>query len=141
MNIPSRRKLAAAALIIAGLSAFLVPFLLHGPNTQGTGAPNGGNNGGGNSGTCTDNSSSDPAHSSGKGHGQAGNHGKHKGLTKSLADSVQHMLDKMGRHNPAFHEHNSTRTDNDVDSNHGHHDSPPGDQDSSCTGDKEDQDN
>src|SRR2546425_65314 len=36
MIMPSRRKLGAAALIIAGLGAFLVPFLLHSPSTQGT---------------------------------------------------------------------------------------------------------
>ena len=42
--IPSRRKLGAAALIIAGISAFLVPFLLHSPTTQGTSSNNGGTN-------------------------------------------------------------------------------------------------
>src|SRR2546428_8421827 len=36
MIMPSRRKLGAAALIIAGIGAFLVPFLLHSPSTQGT---------------------------------------------------------------------------------------------------------
>ena len=44
MMIPSIRKLGAAALIIAGISAFLVPFLLHSPTTQGTSSNN--NNGG-----------------------------------------------------------------------------------------------
>jgi hypothetical protein len=44
MMIPSRRKLGAAALIIAGIGAFLVPFLLHSPSTQGTSSNN--NNGG-----------------------------------------------------------------------------------------------
>jgi hypothetical protein len=43
MIIPSRRKLGAAALIIAGIGAFLVPFLLHSPTTQGT--SNNNNNG------------------------------------------------------------------------------------------------
>ncbi len=43
MIIPSRRKLGAAALIIAGIGAFLVPFLLHSPATQGT--SNNNNNG------------------------------------------------------------------------------------------------
>ncbi len=36
MIMPSRRKLGAAALIIAGIGAFLVPFLLHSPSPQGT---------------------------------------------------------------------------------------------------------
>jgi hypothetical protein len=44
MIIPSRRKLGAAALIIAGIGAFLVPFLLHSPSTQGTSSNNGGTN-------------------------------------------------------------------------------------------------
>jgi hypothetical protein len=44
MMIPSRRKLGAAALIIAGISAFMVPFLLHSPSTQGTSSNNGGTN-------------------------------------------------------------------------------------------------
>ena len=43
MIIPSRRKLGAAALIIAGIGAFLVPFLLHSSTTQGTSSNN--NNG------------------------------------------------------------------------------------------------
>src|SRR3989442_4247365 len=42
MMIPSRRKLGAAALIIGGIGAFLVPFLLHSPSTQGTSSNNGG---------------------------------------------------------------------------------------------------
>jgi hypothetical protein len=44
MMIPSRRKLGAAALIIAGIGAFLVPFLLHSPATQGTSSNTGGTN-------------------------------------------------------------------------------------------------
>ena len=44
--IPSRRKLGAVALIIAGMSAFLVPFLLHSPSTQGTSPSTSGNGNG-----------------------------------------------------------------------------------------------
>ena len=165
MNIPSRRKLAAAALVIAGLGAFLVPFLLHGPSTQATpnngGTPPGGSgsnnnrNPGGtttstnptspsgdtsntNTGTCASTDPADPGHSNG--HGKSGDHGKHKGLTKQLEDSAQHMLDKMARHNPAFREHNATRTDNDVSGNNGHHTGSSSDHDSSCTSDTEDED-
>ncbi len=151
MNIPSRRKLAAAALIIAGLGAFLVPFLLHGPNTQGTPSNNGNpggtstnpsNTGGGsgNTGTCSGDDSSDPGHSHGRGKGQSGNHGKHKGLAKQLENSAKHMLDKMARHNPAFREHSVTRTDNDISDSNGRHNGLSVDQDSSCATDTEDED-
>src|SRR5207244_1253123 len=36
MIVPSRRTIGAAALIAAGIGAFLVPFLLHSPSPQGT---------------------------------------------------------------------------------------------------------
>ncbi len=36
MILPTRRRLGAVALIVAGLGAFLVPFLLHSPSPQGT---------------------------------------------------------------------------------------------------------
>ena len=36
MILPSRRRLGAVALMVAGLGAFLVPFLLHSPSPQGT---------------------------------------------------------------------------------------------------------
>ena len=36
MMLPNRRRLGAIALVVAGVGAFLVPFLLHGPSLQGT---------------------------------------------------------------------------------------------------------
>ena len=36
MILPNSRRLGAIALIVAGVGAFMVPFLLHGPTTQGT---------------------------------------------------------------------------------------------------------
>src|SRR5438094_6683310 len=36
MILPTRRRLGAVALFVAGLGAFLVPFLLHSPYPQGT---------------------------------------------------------------------------------------------------------
>ena len=36
MILPNRRRLGAIALVVAGVGAFLVPFLLHGPALQGT---------------------------------------------------------------------------------------------------------
>src|SRR5690349_21935091 len=66
MIIPSRRKLGAAALIIAGIGAFLVPFLLHSPSTQGTSpTPTTPNNGGKN--PTTPSGSDSPTVSTGSG--------------------------------------------------------------------------
>ncbi len=36
MYLPNRRRLGAIALVVAGVGAFLAPFLLHGPTLQGT---------------------------------------------------------------------------------------------------------
>ncbi len=66
MNLPNRRGLAAITLIIAGIGAFMVPFLLHSPTPQGSSNSNGGggttttttttnNNGGGHTSTTTTN--------------------------------------------------------------------------------------
>jgi hypothetical protein len=59
MIIPSRRKLGAAALIAAGIGAFLVPFLLHSPSTQGT--SNNNNNNGGHTTTTTTTTTPSPS--------------------------------------------------------------------------------
>src|SRR5439155_25195831 len=75
MNIPSRRRLGAAALIVSGIGAFLVPFLLHSPSPQGT-SPSpptpGGNGVGGTSPTTPsggDNSGSEAYCGEAKSHG------------------------------------------------------------------------
>lgn len=171
MMIPSRRKLGAAALIIAGLGAFLVPFLLHSPTPQGTSSnnnnngghttppttttpnptttttgTNGGsnNNSGGFGGTCTNENSdhndtdvSDHKDVSGQ-NGQSGANDNNNlnvshdtkdtsnsnnskgdnvhayGLLKNQLDTTVALVKSMGTHNPAFHSHNETKTDNET---------------------------
>lgn len=87
MNMPSRRKLGAAALIVAGIVAVAVPFmLLHGSSPQGastnpgsTSGNNNNNNGGKTTtttttsgGGTTDNSGSGGNHGNGNGNGNGG---------------------------------------------------------------------
>jgi len=150
MIIPSRRKLGAAALIIAGIGAFLIPFLLHSPSTQGTSPTpttpdNGGKNpttpsgsgsptvspsgSGGSTGTCSEDKAKDPSPAD-------NGEGKHKGnaygvLAKQL-DTTVALVKAMGVHNAAFHSHHDTKTDNDTV--HAHHANSEGsnDHDSSC---------
>src|SRR5712691_9498101 len=162
MMIPSRRKLGAAALIIAGIGAFLVPFLLHSPTTQGTSPStttpgSGGKNpttpSGSGSPTVTPSSSGGDKDSGGSG-GSTGStgtcsedkakdpspadngEGKHKGnaygVLAKQLDTTVALVKAMGTHNAAFHSHHDTKTDNDTV--HGHHANSEGsnDHDSSC---------
>jgi len=151
MIIPSRRKLGAAALIIAGIGAFLVPFLLHSPSTQGTSPTpttpdNGGKNpttpsgsgsptvspsgSGGSTGTCSEDKAKDPSPAD-------NGEGKHKGnaygvLAKQL-DTTVALVKAMGTHNAAFHSQHDTKTDNDTVHAHQHASSESSnDHDSSC---------
>jgi len=57
MDSSTKRKVGAIALIGAGIAAFLVPFLLHGPALQASnnGGGNSNNNNGGGTNTCTTN--------------------------------------------------------------------------------------
>jgi hypothetical protein len=68
MDSSTKRKVGALALIVAGIGAFLVPFLLHGPALQasnnGGGNTNGNNNNGGTTPTgtsCTSNCNPTPS--------------------------------------------------------------------------------
>lgn len=139
MNIPSRRRLGAAALIVAGISAFLVPFLLHSPSTQGTSpsptTTTGGDNGGKtpttpSGGSCSEAKSHGPSsHSSGSGNGNG--IGNAYGVMKNKLQTTVALVKAMGGSNPAFHLHHDTDSDNDTTHGHsgvhGH-----GDHDSSC---------
>src|SRR2546426_8130182 len=90
MIVPSRRTFGAAALIAAGIGAFLVPFLLHSPSTQGT-SPTPTTPGGGGKNPTTpsgssggDNGSSGGSFGGGKSH-DPNPHDKRKGKDKSNA--------------------------------------------------------
>src|SRR5213593_2582979 len=113
MIVPSRRKLGAAALIIAGIGAFLVPFLLHSPSTQGTSpTPTTPNNGGKNpttpsgsgtptvspsgSGTCSEDKAKDPTPAD-KGEGQ--HKGNAYGVLAKQLDTTVALVKAMGTHN------------------------------------------
>ena len=157
MIVPSRRTLGAAALIAAGIGAFLVPFLLHSPSTQGTSptptTPGSGKNpttpsgssgttvspsgsGGDNSGkggSCGEAKSHDP-NPHDKGNGK--DNGNAYGVVKNKLDTTVALMKSMGKSNPAFHLHHDTDTDNDkAHGSKSFHN--PGDHDSSCAAGEE----
>ncbi len=173
MKIPSKRKLGAAALIIAGLVAVAVPFmLLHGSTPQGTspnpttpsgnnggtkttttsgggGTSDSGGNGGSNNGssggsggtsTCNETKSGDP-HPDNDPTPQTNGNGEHNGnaygVLKNKLDTTVALVKSMGTHDPAYHLHHDTDTDNDAA--HGHQSSvhDPTDHDSSCAAGEE----
>jgi hypothetical protein len=129
MDSSAKRKVGAIALIVAGIGAFLVPFLLHSPALQAS-SNNGGNtrtptgstcttncttpSGDTGSTTCTDPKSSDSSHD---------NEGKHlaKGHDKqdnSIASKAQGFMAALGKHNPQHEATHSTKTDNHTVKNH-----------------------
>jgi hypothetical protein len=154
--IPGRRKLGAAALIAAGIGAFLVPFLLHSPTTQGTSnnnnnnngshtttttttpSPTPGTNGGGNSGsgggtgstgTCSEDQAKDPSPTD-NGNGQ--HKGNAYGVLANQLDKTVALVKAMGTHNTAFHAHHDTKTDNDTVHGHKGGSEDLNDHDSAC---------
>src|SRR2546426_2155491 len=99
MIVPSRRTLGAAALIAAGIGAFLVPFLLHSPSTQSTSpTPTTPGNGGKNPTTPSGSSGGDNSGNGGLfGEGQAHDPKppyKRKGKEKS--NPLRGVKNKMG---------------------------------------------
>src|SRR2546430_10222805 len=124
MIVPSRRTLGAAALIAAGIGAFLVPFLLHSPSTQSTSptptTPGGGgknpttpsgSSGGDNSnsgGSCGEGKSHHPSpHDKRKGKDK----GKALGVVKNKLDNTIAFMKSTGKSKPAFPLHHQTDTD------------------------------
>ncbi len=115
VNLPNRQRLGAVVLIISGIAAFVAPFLIHSPPTQGNigPGPDNGNNGG-NDGTG---GSSNPG---GGGTGGGGGHGA--GPKKSMqdlmnavgsceADNHGAQMSLMAKVRSAMRADTSTRTD------------------------------
>src|SRR6266581_6346282 len=129
MDSSTKRKVGAIALIVAGIGAFLVPFLLRGPALQAS--SNGGGNGGTTptSSTCTTNCSSDttpPTCSSDQTTNSDSNQGKHlaKGHDKqdtSIVGKAHGFMAAMAKHNPQHDATHSTKIDNDTVNTHGLH--------------------
>jgi len=131
MDSSTKRKVGAIALIVAGIGAFLVPFLLRGPALQASsnngGNTNTNNNNGGtptgpstetNPTTCTSDENTGPS-----GHT---NEGKHlaKGHDKqdtSIMGKAHGFMAAMAKHNPQHDATHSTKIDNDTTNTHGLH--------------------
>ena len=149
MDSSAKRKVGAIALIVAGIGAFLVPFLLHGPALQAS-STNGGNTG------CTSNcsptrtpscttdcnptpgcttncstdttpttcasdpASTDPSSHSNEGKHLAKGHDKQDKPDTSLVGKAQGFMAALGKHNPQHDATHSTKTDNDTTNVNGH---------------------
>jgi len=135
MDSSTKRKVGAIALIVAGIGAFLVPFLLRGPALQAS-SNSGGNTGGTTptSSTCTTNCSTDttpPTCSSDQTTNSDSSHtnqGKQlaKGHDKqdkdtSLIGKAHGFMAAMAKHNPQHDATHSTKVDNDPVNTQGHH--------------------
>jgi hypothetical protein len=153
----------AIALIVAGIGAFLVPFLLRGPALQAS-SNNGGNTGctsncnpGTTTPSCSSNCStdtnpntnprpcaSDPSTDS-SGHT---NEGKHlaKGHDKqdksdtSLVAKAHGFMATLAKHNPQHDATHSTKTDNDTVKDHTNHSTGHDNDDASACADNKDND-
>ena len=124
MDSSTKRKVGAIALIVAGIGAFLVPFLLRGPALQAS--SNGGGNGGTTptSSTCTTNctppsSDTTPTCSSNQGNHLAKGHDKQAKDT-SLVGKAHGFMAALAKHNPQHDATPSTKIDNDTVNTHGH---------------------
>ena len=165
MDSSAKRKVGAIALIVAGIGAFLVPFLLHGPALQAsstnggnTNGNNNNNNGGGTTttpaSTCTTNCStdttpptcsSDPTSTDPSGHS---NEGKHlaKGHDKQdkpdtdLVAKAHGFMAALAKHNPQHDATHSTKTDNDTTNVNGHNSNGHDTDDASGCADSKDND-
>src|SRR3989475_3230704 len=150
MDSSTKRKVGAIALIVAGIGAFLVPFLLRGPALQAS-TNSGGNTGGTTptSSTCTTNCSSDttpPTCSSDQTTNSDSNQGKHlaKGHDKqdtSIVGKAHGFMAAMAKHNPQHDATHSTKIDNDTTNTHGLHSNGHDTDDTNACADDKDNDN
>ncbi len=143
MDSSAKRKVGAIALIVAGIGAFLVPFLLHSPALQ---ASSGGTptspscttnctpSTNTNPTTCTSDDSTGPS-----GHT---NEGKHlaKGHDKqdtSVMGKAHGFMAALAKHNPQHDATHSTKIDNHTTNAHGLHSNGHDTDDAACADDKD----
>ena len=155
MDSSAKRKVGAIALIVAGIGAFLVPFLLHGPALQAS-STNGGNTG------CTSNCSptptpscttncstdttpptcaSDPSGHSNEGKHLAKGHDKQDKPDTDLVAKAHGFMAALAKHNPQHDATHSTKTDNDTTNVNGHNSNGHDTDDASGCADNKDNDN
>ena len=165
MDLTAKRKVGAIALIVAGIGAFLVPFLLHGPALQASSSNGGNTNNNNNNGRtptstncttnctpqCTTNCSTDtnpttctsnPTSTDSSSHS---NEGKHlaKGHDKqdtSIMGKAHGFMAALAKHNPQHDATHSTKTDNDTTNTHGLHSTGHDNDDASACADNDDSD-
>jgi len=160
MDSSAKRKVGAIALIVAGIGAFLVPFLLHGPALQAS-ANNGGNTNNNNNNcvtnctppcttncstdtnptTCTaDPKTADPSSHDNEGKHLAKGHDKQDKPDTSLVGKTQGFMAALGKHNPQHDATHSTKTDNDTLNTHGLHSNGHDTDDTGACADNKDND-
>ncbi len=154
MDSSAKRKVGAIALIVAGIGAFLVPFLLHSPALQASSNNNNNNGRTPTSPSCTSNCTpsgetnpttctSDPTNTDPSSHS---NEGKHlaKGHDKqdtSIVGKAHGFMAALAKHNPQHDATHSTKIDNDTTNTHGLHSNGHDTDDANECADNKDNDN
>jgi hypothetical protein len=166
MDSSAKRKVGAIALIVAGIGAFLVPFLLHSPALQAS-SNNGGNTGGTtctstctpgttrtppctsdctapstdtNPKSCTSDDSTDPSGHANEGKHLAKGHDKQDKPDTSLVGKAHGFMAALAKHNPQHDATHSTKTDNDTTNTHGPHSNGHDTDDTGACADNKDSD-
>jgi len=155
MDSSAKRKVGAIALIVAGIGAFLVPFLLHGPALQAS-SNNGGNTNNNDNGktpaspcttncstntnptTCTSDDSTDPSGHTDEGLHLAKGHDKQD---TSIMGKAHGFMAALAKHNPQHDATHSTKIDNDTVNSHGLHSNSHDANDANACADNKDKDN
>ena len=153
MDSSTKRKVGAIALIVAGIGAFLVPFLLRGPALQAssnnggnTNTNNNNNNGGTPTGpstetnptTCNSDDNTGPSGHTNEGKHLAKGHDKHD---TSIMGKAHGFMAAMAKHNPQHDATHSTKIDNDTTNTHGPHSHGHDAHDGNACADDKDNDN
>ena len=163
MDSSAKRKVGAIALIVAGIGAFLVPFLLHGPALQAS-SSNGGNTNGNNNNnnggttttpastcttncstdtnptTCTSEDSTNPSGHTNEGLHLAKGHDKQDKPDTSLVGKAHGFMEALAKHNPQHDATHSTKIDNDTTNTHGLHSNGHDTDDTGACADNKDND-